>query len=54
MIVHSYMVPIIYDSHLDNKRYVIADGKWTEVANNFKSSDIMWFKRPSKGEKMKH
>ena len=51
MIVHSYMVPIVYDSHLDNKRYVVADSNWTEVDKSFQWKDIQWFQRFSKGRK---
>lgn len=49
MIVHSYTVPFIYDSHLDNKRYVVGDGKYTEVDKSTTWKDIIWFKRPHKG-----
>lgn len=51
LVVHSYMVPIVYTSHLDNKRYVIADSNWIEVADNFQWKDIKWFQKPHKGGK---
>ena len=37
LIVHSYMVPVVFDSIQEpGKRYVIADGKWTEIPNHFR------------------
>jgi len=50
MIIHSYMVPLLYRSHLDNKKYVIADGEWTEVDEDFKWGDIKWFQKEFKGK----
>ena len=44
MTVHSWYPPIIYDSVQDGKRYVIADGKWTEVDNTLTQADIKWVK----------
>ncbi len=50
-IVHSFMIPIVYDSLQDGKRYIIADGKWDEVEKEFEWKDIMWFQKPFKGGK---
>jgi hypothetical protein len=44
MIVHSWYPPIIYNSIEDGKRYVIADGKWTEVSKDTTMKDIQWSK----------
>jgi hypothetical protein len=51
-IVHSFMVPIVFDSVQEpGKRYIIADGKWTEVSNNITWGSINWFQKPFKGGK---
>jgi len=39
IIVHSYIPPIVFDSIQEpGKRYVIADGKWTEIPNHLVST----------------
>lgn len=50
-IVHSFVVPIVHTSTQDGKRYIIADGKWTEVESDFHWNDIIWFQKPFKGGK---
>jgi hypothetical protein len=51
-IVHSFIVPIVFDSVQEpGKRYIIADGKWTEVSNNITWGSINWFQKPFKGGK---
>ncbi len=52
IIVHSFMVPVVFDSIQEpGKRYVIADGKWTEIPNHLGYSNIMHFRKPHKGGK---
>ena len=35
LIVHSYMVPVVFDSIQEpGVRYLIADGKWTPIPNH--------------------
>lgn len=50
-IVHSFMIPIVFDSLQNGKRYIIADGKWDEVPKTFEWGDIQWFQKPFKGGK---
>ena len=50
-VIHSFMIPIVFDSLQDGKRYIIADGKWTEVEKTFEWNDIIWFQKPFKGGK---
>ena len=52
LIVHSYMVPVVFDSVVEpGKRYVIADGKWTEIPNHLGYKHINHFKKEFKGAK---
>jgi hypothetical protein len=45
MTVHSWYPPILFDSIQEpGKRYIIADGKWTEVDNTLTQADIKWVK----------
>lgn len=50
-IIHSFMIPVVFESAIEDKTYIIADGKWTEVEKGFNWSDIFWFKKPFKGGK---
>lgn len=51
-IVHSLIAPIIFESIQEpGKRYIIADGEWTEIHNDINKDNIVWFKRPYEGGK---
>jgi hypothetical protein len=48
LIVHSYMVPVVFDSIVEpGKRYVIADGHWTEIPNHLGYKHINHFRKDS-------
>ncbi len=52
LIVHSYMVPVVFDSIQEpGVRYLIADGKWTPIPNHLGYKHITHFKREYKGAK---
>lgn len=51
IIAHSWVVPVLYQSHIDGKKYMICDGKYTEVPLETTYKDIQWFKRPFPGQK---
>lgn len=52
IVVHSFMVPVVFDSVQEpGKRYVIADGQWTEIPNNLGYKNIIHFRKPHKGGK---
>ena len=48
IIVHSYIPPIVFDSIQEpGVRYVIADGKWTQIPNHLGQKHIILFKKDS-------
>ena len=52
LIVHSYMVPVVFDSIQEpGKRYVIADGRWTQIPNHLGYKHINHFRKEHKGSK---
>jgi hypothetical protein len=52
IIVHSYIPPIVFDSIQEpDKRYVIADGKWTEIPFHLGQKHIIHFKKEYKNSK---
>ena len=52
IIVHSYIPPIVFDSIQEpGVRYVIADGKWTQIPNHLGQKHIILFKKESKNSK---
>jgi len=52
IIAHSFLPPVVFDSIQEpGKRYVIADGKWTEIPNHLGYEHIIHFKKPSENDK---
>jgi len=52
IIVHSFFPPAFYNStHESEKRYMVADGKHSEVPLGTEWKDIMWFRKPLPGKK---
>jgi len=52
LIVHSYMVPVVFDSIQEpGVRYLIADGKWTPIPNHLGYKHITHFQKEYKGAK---
>jgi hypothetical protein len=52
LIVHSYMVPVVFDSIQEpGVRYLIADGKWTPIPNHLGYKHVMHFQKEYKGAK---
>ena len=48
IIVHSYSPPIVFTSPLEaDKRFVIADGKWTEIPLHLGQKHIIHFQKDS-------
>ena len=51
-VVHSYMVPVVLNSVIEpSKKYLIADGVWTEVPDHISYSNVVWFQKPFKNGK---
>jgi SWIM zinc finger len=44
MEIQSWYPPVIHNSIQDGKRYVIVDGKWTEIPKDLTHNDIKWTK----------
>ncbi len=52
IVVHSYIPPIVFTSPTDpDKRFVIADGKWTEIPFHLGQKHIIHFKKEYKNSK---
>ena len=48
IIAHSHLPPVVFDSIQEpGKRYVIADGQWTEIPNHLGYANIIHFKKPT-------
>ena len=52
IIAHSFLPPVVFDSIQEpGKRYIIADGKWTEIPNHLGYQHVIHFKKPHKDGK---
>ena len=52
IVVHSFMPPVVFDSIQEpGIRYVIADGKWTQIPNHLGYKHILHFKKDHKDGK---
>lgn len=51
--VFSRIAPVFYTSPLDDKHYVIADGKWFEVPEPLNASKVEWIKNQNIKDEVK-